>query len=157
MPTITKASEMDGLWVASTYDAKVRKIELYEGRSQNKGRTLLSRLYPGHQALAQYSNSFWDIFVMTGDLEVNGERLATREHFLCYPYQDVQYRTETGCELLIFIRTNHFWSSQNPKRSQIIRISDWSWIVSKNDSKAEKVDLYDGRDGGRSIVSRRSQ
>ncbi len=154
MPTITRASDRGGLWIPSSYNPKVLKIELFKKNEEGRGRTLLSRLYPGHKAPAQYSDSFWDIFVLSGDLEVGGESLGARDHFLCYPYQDVAYRTVGGCELLIFVRSNHWWSDKTPKGSQATRMAAWSWVDSKNDPKAQKVNLYDGRNRGRSMISR---
>ena len=107
MPKITHVNERK--WVPSTYDPKASKVSLFDARYNRKGRTLLSRILPGASLASQRSDTHWDIYILDGDLTVNGIKCLSGAHILCYLEEEISWSSEKGCECLVFVRTTHEW------------------------------------------------
>ena len=109
MPKVTRV--IDRKWEDQAFDPRGEKVELFNARPTREGRTLLSRYPPKMQTKPARSDSHWDIFVLEGDIAINGEKLGPGDHVLIFPGEEISYFTDKGCEFLIFIRTDHEWVS----------------------------------------------
>lgn len=155
MAIITRKS--DRLWIPSVFDSNVEKVPLYSRSSEGLGRSLFSRSSAGQKTPGQWSDTCWDIFVLSGTLCVNGTECGASSHIRCTPYTRIEYETSIGAEIFIFIRTNHEWWEKSPPTSiWNFKLGDsLDWQSSINHPGSEKATLYDGREGhGRSMLSR---
>lgn len=110
MPQITRIKERN--WVNSTFDPKAQKVSFYDGRKDNKGRTLLSKINPGQCVSPQRSDCPWDIFILSGSMIINDKEVFPGDHILCLADEDIAWETKEGCECLVFVRTNHEWTKR---------------------------------------------
>lgn len=109
MPKVTRVTDRESRWQQSLHDPKAYKVELWDGRKIGQGRTLLSRCSPGQSVAPQKSSAAWDIFVLEGDMTVNGEKLGSGDHVLIEAGEACSWSTDSGCLSLVFVRTDHEW------------------------------------------------
>ena len=80
------------------------------GRAENQARSdVAPRYYPGQCVAPQRSDAAWDIFLLEGDMTVNGEKLGPGDHVLILAGELCSWSTESGCLPLVFVRTDHEW------------------------------------------------
>lgn len=99
----------DRKWESARFDPKASKVTFYDGRENGGGRTLLSKYLSGQCVAPQTSSAPWDIFVIEGDLTVNGALLTPGDHVLCEANESIEFSSMNGCVSLIFVRANHEW------------------------------------------------
>ena len=80
------------------------------GRAENQARSdVAPRYYPGQCVAPQRSDAAWDIFLLEGDMTVNGEKLGPGDPVLILAGELCSWSTESGCLPLVFVRTDHEW------------------------------------------------
>ena len=95
-------------WGPSRFDPDWQRSGLYndavrQGTTDGKVTTIVRHLGPASLSLPPFGYE-WEIFLLSGDFEVDGERMRPGDHCLVAAGEAISGNTAGGCEYLVIAR-----------------------------------------------------